>query len=271
MMMVNEHGLAGSADMTSPIKEDQPRGRGVSNPYILRLIAEQAQTCQHALEIVHQMIRDRWYAGGKKSGTHWLFADRTGKALRIAQNSHEEEHEFVEDNVVFLVREEASAAQSLLARRGRITLADMNATATDPEICFKSSISALTVRIDRQDPSSLDEVWFALPAWSLYVPVFAPSSCVPQSMIDGTLYGAGHLLLDEAKIFGRSGVSFPAPLAAGRQTLQGELYAQARRCTERLRACLGRGDVGPAVAEAESLSADACAQVMRFLSTRGKV
>ena len=104
MMVVNEHGLAGSADMTSPVREGHPKGRGVANPYILRLIAEQAECCEHALEIVQQMIRDGWYAGGTKAGTHWLFADRSGKALRVTQNATKEEHEYVKNGVVFLIR-----------------------------------------------------------------------------------------------------------------------------------------------------------------------
>jgi len=268
MMMVNEHGLAGSADMTSPLREKRPTGRGVANPYILRLIAERAESCQHALEIVQQMVRDGWYAGGKKAGTHWLFADRSGKALRVAQNAVEEQHWWVEDDVVFLVREKTSPAKALVARRGRITLADMNATATHPEICFKSSISAMTVRIDPKQPAALSAVWFALPAWSAYVPLFAVAESVPRALADGRLYDGGYRLLESARIVGRAGVCFVEPLASARKALQEQLYAEAAAGDRAVRGAIDRGDTRQAAAAAIQCAGGACARALQHLAGR---
>ena len=67
MMMVNEAGLAGSADMGAP--EPQPRGRGLMNPWGLRHIAERASTCAEALEIVCEWNDRGWYAGGRRATT----------------------------------------------------------------------------------------------------------------------------------------------------------------------------------------------------------
>ena len=75
----------------------------------------------------------------------------------------------------------------------------MNVAASHPEICFKSSISAMTVRIDPKMPATQNEIWFALPAWSVYVPLLAVAQAVPQALADGTLYRAGHPLLKSAR------------------------------------------------------------------------
>ncbi len=236
MMMVNEHGLAGSADMGG-LPVDRPASRGVMNPQILRVIAERATTCEEALAIIQECLRDGWYAGGAKTGTHWLFADRRGTGLRIAQNSDEEQHWFCRDDIVFLARGDTPGAELARSRRGQVALRDMNAAATHPSICFQSSISAMTARIDPADPTA-DEVWFALPAWAPYVPLIPPAT--PAPLLDGGYYRATESLATHRQDGFGAGVQLPPELNARRAEAQERIYALAaertddfdRRCCE---------------------------------------
>ncbi len=268
MMVVNENGLAGSADVGGlPLK--QPRGRGVMNPYILRLIAERAERCEDALEIVQQMIREGWYAGGNRKGTHWFFADRYGKGLRIAQNTTEEQHWFFQDDVAFSVRGDTPGAKIVTGKKGKITLRDMNAAATDPTICFTSSISAMTVRIDPDNPRDLNSVWFALPAWSTYLPLFPLSDGTPKPVLAGDYYCAGEPLLklmsDKQREYAHR-VKLPQAIVRQIANQQQELYSIAENCEKAIRAALAAGDKAKAVQWATRGTADGCTAVMRFLS-----
>ncbi len=265
MMMVNEHGLAGSAD-TGGLAEDRPKGKGVMNPYILRLIAERAERCEDALEIVRQTIKDGWYAGGSKTGTHWLFADRHGKGLRIAQNSHQEKHWFVEDDVAFLARGKTAGAELITRKKGNITLRDMNAAASHPSICFGSSISALTVRVDPTNPGELSSVWFALPAWSPYVPLYPGARGVPKYFIDGTCFQRGYELLEaEADRKWGKGVRLSESVAKRRAATQEELYRDAAAIDRRIRTARDGGRDDQAVKIASEGVMSGCAKLARFL------
>lgn len=238
MMMVNEHGLAGSADMGG-LPVDRPASRGVMNPQILRVIAERATTCEEALAIIQECLRDGWYAGGAKTGTHWLFADRHGTGLRIAQNSDDEQHWFCHDDIVFLARGDTPGAELVTSRREQVTLRDMNAAATHPSICFQSSISALTARIDPADPSA-DEVWFALPAWAPYVPL--SSTATPRALLDGGYYRATHVLSEQREQGFGAGVELPPELNTRRAEAQERIYAlAAERTEEAMRRCCELG------------------------------
>lgn len=268
MMMVNDHGLAGSADMGG-LDETRPRGRGVMNPYILRLIAERAERCEDALEIIQQMIRDEWYAGGAKTGTHWLFADRFGRALRVAQNAEREEHWLVEDEIVFLARGETEGAALVTGRRGQVTVTDMQAAATHPTICFTSSISGLTVQIDPRQPARLTTAWPALPAWSPAMPVYLAARTVPLVLANGDFYRAGETLLarreDNAALFG-AGMVLPEELTTSRRGLQLELQAAAAGTESRLREALEQGPAAEAAELAVNGMASASEQVMAWLA-----
>ena len=194
MMMVNDQGLAGSADMGG-LAEIHPKGDGVMNPYILRLIAERAEKCEDALEIIKQSIRDGFYAGGKTSGTHWLFADRHGTILRVAQNSVEEKHWYHRDKIVFLARGQTQAAEAMQKSFGKLTIRHFHEAARSPDLCFGSSISALTVSMDANTAISRSAVWTALPAWAPSLPLFAAAGGVPTPIADGTCYDLGYRLL----------------------------------------------------------------------------
>jgi len=232
MMMVNDKGLAGSAD-TGGLKETHPKGRGVMNPYILRLIAERAERCEDALEIIQETIRDGWYAGGSRTGTHWLFADRFGTILRVAQNSVEEQHWYHRDTVVFLARGETPAATAMKSATGKLTVRDFQTAACSRDICFGSSISALTVRIDPKRAIAGGTVWFALPAFAPAIPLHTDAPAVPAPVVDGRMYRAGYELLKLRS--GNGKTNFGTPLVftedylERRRQLQDELYANALR------------------------------------------
>ena len=194
MMMVNDQGLAGSADMGG-LAEIRPKGDGVMNPYILRLIAERAEKCEDALEIIKQSIRDGFYAGGKTSGTHWLFADRHGTILRVAQNSVEQRHWYLPDKIVFLARGQTQAARTMEKSYGKLTVRHFHKAAQSQDLCFGSSISALTVSIDPKTAISRSTVWTALPAWAPSLPLFPVAEGVPTPIADGTCYDLGYRLL----------------------------------------------------------------------------
>jgi uncharacterized protein YukE len=265
MMMVNEHGLAGSAD-TGGLREDRPKGRGVMNPHILRLIAERAERCEDALEIVQQMIRDGWYAGGAKTGTHWLFADRHGRGLRIAQNAHEERHEFFQDDVAFLARGRTAGADLVRGKKGRITLRDFNAAASHPTICFTSSISALSVRVDPECPGKLSSVWFALPAWAPYVPLFPLARGVPRALLDGTSFRAAQVLLElRSRSAPGQGVAFEGSLVQRHAAVQDALYREAEAFERAIRHARKRQHEDEAADLATDGAAAACARLLEFL------
>jgi hypothetical protein len=264
MMMVNAHGLAGSADMGG-LAEDRPKGRGVMNPYILRLIAERAERCDDALEIIQQMIRDGWYAGGSRTGTHWLFADRFGCGLRVAQNSHEEQHTFLKDEVAFLARGSTAGAEIVRSRKGRITLADMNAAASHPSICFTTSISAMTVRVDPGDPAGASSVWFALPACAPYVPLFPLAPGVPREILDGGCFERGCRWQDlRGRTDNDRGVSFEPELERRRRAVQEALYLEAQRAERQIRTARERGGHERAVELATEATAAGYARLTQF-------
>jgi hypothetical protein len=235
MMMVNDRGLAGSADMGG-LPETRPKADGVMNPYILRLIAERAKTCQEALEIIQQMITDGWYAGGKTSGTHWLFVDRYGTILRVAQNSVQQKHWFHRDRAVFLARGSTEAGQNMKAAHGKLTVRHFHDAARSRDLCFDSSISALTVRIDPRTSIAGGTVWTALPAWTPFLPLFPIAGGVPLAIADGTCFGIGYRLLELHNAEGRSEgrLHFDQEFRDSRRKFQGRLYADAARVEKQL-------------------------------------
>ena len=236
MMMVNDRGLAGSADMGG-LPETRPRGDGVMNPYILRLIAERAESCQQALDIIQQTITDGWYAGGKTSGTHWLFADKFGTILRVAQNSVQEKHWFHRDRSVFLAREGTESSRILKAAHGRLTVRHFHEAARSRDLCFGSSISALTVRIDPTSAIAGATVWTALPAWSPFLPLFPIAGGVPLAIADGTCFDIGYRLLkfNGGPQRAAKNLDFAEKFRVSRREFQDRLYTEAAQVQKQFR------------------------------------
>ncbi|MBN2293414.1 MAG: hypothetical protein JXM70_13375 [Pirellulales bacterium] len=270
MMMVNEHGLAGSAD-TGGLKETRPKGHGVMNPYILRLIAERAERCEDALEIIQEMIRDGWYAGGSKTGTNWFFADRYGKGLRVAQNSHEEQHWFFRDTIVFSARANTDGARIVLSKKGNLTLADMNAAATHPSICFGSSISGMTVRIDPKQPGQLSSVWFALPCISPYVPLYPLANGTPKAILDGKSSTAGRRLISLLAKPGQQefgcGLALKGDLLEAHKQAQEKIYAQDKQIQAEIEKAFADGDKNTARGLATQGTVEGCSTLMSYLDS----
>ncbi len=237
MMMVNERGLAGSADVGG-LPETRAKGRGVANPDILRLVAERAERCEEALEIVQRMIADGWYAGGTTFGTHWLFADRFGTILRIAQNSVEEQHWFHRDALVFLRADETPAAERMRAASGRLSIRDFNEAAKSLDICFGTTISGLTVRIDPRKALAVGTVWAALPGCAPALPLHVAAKAVPKPLVDGTCYQTGARLLElrePTSTLGFGGrLVFGEDFIGRRREFQDQLFQEAAGVERRL-------------------------------------
>lgn len=269
MMMVNEHGLAGSAD-TGGLPEKRPKGDGVMNPYILRLIAERAECCEDALEIIQEMIRDGWYAGGAKTGTHWLFADRRGRGLRVAQNAHEERHWFHRDEIVFSARGNTEGAKIILRKKGGVTVADANAAATHESICFPTSISGMTVRMDAKHPGELSSVWFALPCVAPYSPLYPLAQGTPKSLLDGSIFAAGRVLSPLAEKPGnKNGDSSQLKLKMieTRRQTQEEIYRRDEIVQKNIQKSFAEGNTAAARNLATQGALDGCSALMNFLIT----
>ncbi|MEW6357309.1 MAG: hypothetical protein AB1696_13345 [Planctomycetota bacterium] len=187
MMMVNEKGLAGSADTGTA----DPRwfGEGLMNPYGLRYIAEKAETCEQALSTIIWMTEDRLYAGGALQ-TNWLFVDASGTALRVV-NANEEivDYQFVHSGV--LLNYEREGLRSLLdGNVGRIDGRLMRRASRLPSVSLDSTICAMTAEIEPDRPAEMTCAWIALgnPSECPYVPMLMAADETPQEMLDGMLY-----------------------------------------------------------------------------------
>ena len=187
MMMVNEKGLAGSAD-TGGLRVDRPRYRGLMNTSILRFIAEKAGSCQEALGIVEAFVSEGQYAGGAKTGTHWLFVDRSGAALEISNNSERVAHVYHGEKVYFSARGDSVAAEKLRQADRPVDFGLFHSVSRDASVCFPSSIAGMTVEIDERRPDLLSCAWISLPARALSVPLFMGQRRTPLALLDGELY-----------------------------------------------------------------------------------
>jgi len=190
MMMVNDRGLAGSAD-TGGLPVKAPRFRGLMNTFILRHIAETAATCEEAQEIIRTIVGRGQYAGGATTGTHWLFADRTGVILEVSNNSTEVVARRHDEKVYFSARQDSAAARALGEAPEPIDFGLFHGVSRDPSMCFDTSISGMTVEIDCQHPDTLIRAWLALPARSATFPVHLGQSGVPRCLLDGGAYTLG--------------------------------------------------------------------------------
>lgn len=193
MMMVNDKGLAGSAD-TGGLKVTQPAFRGMMNTTILRHIGERAATCEDALRTVQEYVREGRYAGGAKTGTHWLFVDASGKILEISNNSRELAHTWHNEKTYFSARQGSSAEKALLEARAPVDFATFHNASRDSALCFKSSIASMSVEIDRQHPGILSRAWVSLPAKALSFPLFIGGSETPLSLVNGEVFDTCHAI-----------------------------------------------------------------------------
>ncbi len=188
MMMVNEKGLAGSADVGG-LREDNPRYRGWMNTALLRYIAEKASDCQEALAIIEEFVRDGNYAGGTH-GTHWLFVDRHGTILEVSNNATRVEHQYHDQKVYFSV-DRGAAVRRMQQLPEPIDFASFRNVSRDESTCFPQSISGMSVEIHRDYPDFLTVAWISMPARSLGFPLFMGGVKTPQVLLNGDVDIAG--------------------------------------------------------------------------------
>ncbi|MES2594903.1 MAG: hypothetical protein V4662_06190 [Verrucomicrobiota bacterium] len=199
-MMVNEKGLAGSGDYPAEKKKDSstlvlppaaPQYRGVMAGSILRHIAERATTTAEALEIIQDFVKKGWYAGGDVNASHWLFVDREGKILEVANNSKHVVFQYHTEKVYFSRLKKSPAAQRLEESKEPIDFHAFRNVSRDKSICFGSSISGLTVEIDPAQPERLTCAWIALPARTVAFPLMMGQSATPAMLADSQVYQRG--------------------------------------------------------------------------------
>jgi hypothetical protein len=233
MMMVNDKGLAGSADTGGTLAVDRPAYRGMMNTFILRHIAETASTCQDALGIIQSFVKKGWYAGGGSTGTHWLFVDRSGAILEVSNNSDRVEYRYHSgERAYFSVREDTKAAQSLAHGESPITFRLFHEISRDPSICFDTSIAGLTAVIDARRPDFLTSAWIGLPARGLSFVLLMGGKGTPLPLVDGTAYELMDSIAPEPALLEQTDVSS---------------YSAARKLQQGVESFLDRGEDGRAV------------------------
>lgn len=190
MMMVNEKGLAGSADFPgSNGPEKAPKNyRGIMNTFMLRYIAEKASDCNEALQIIEDFTKKGYYAGGDVDETHWLFVDKNGTILEVSNNSKNIISREHSEKVYFSRLENSEAARRLNEIKTPVTFEEFHFVSRDPSICLKSSISGMTVEIHPEHPDQLTCAWISLPARSVSIPLLMGGEGTPKELINGNAY-----------------------------------------------------------------------------------
>ena len=187
MMMVNEKGLAGSAD-TGGLGPGTPKYRGLMNTFVLRHIAERAASCADAEAIVRKFVKKGYYAGGNSTGTHWLFVDKEGNILEVSNNADEVISKRHTEKVYFSARADKNAASILRQARQPIDFHVFHNVSRDPSICFDTTICGMTAEISRTHPGNLTCAWFTLPAKGLAFPILMGCDRTPLPLMNGDIY-----------------------------------------------------------------------------------
>jgi len=201
-MMANARGLAGSADYPGEHtrKNDpnalrpepaDPQYRGLMGGTILRYIAERAASCREALAIIEDFVAKGYYAGGKVNGNHWLFVDRAGAILEVSNNSRHVRSKFHTGKVYFSRLDNSAAALRLSQSPEPIDFHLFHNVTRDKSICFRSSISGMTVEIDPAHPERFTCAWVSLPVRSVAFPLLMGQSGTPACLADGSAYALG--------------------------------------------------------------------------------
>ena len=203
-MMVNEKGLAGCADypaggtslpVDDPLESHPNQSRGIMAATLLRHVAEQAETCQDALDIITDCVSNGWYAGGSVGGNHWLFVDKHGDILEVQNNSGDVTSQW--RNIIpgrkayFSRLNDSNAADRLNNATEPIDFHLFHNVSRDPSICLGSSISGMTVEIDPDRPELFTTAWVALPVKSVAFPLLMGQTGTPRCLLDGEAYRLG--------------------------------------------------------------------------------
>ena len=187
MMMVNAKGLAGSADTGGAVGVGTPKYRGMMNTFVLRHIAERAESCHDALDIIKRFVEKGWYAGGGGTGTHWLFVDKKGHILEVSNNADKVVAQYHDEKVYFSVRGDTPAADALRQSASPIDFQLFHNVSRDPSICFDGTIAGMTVEIDPEFPGQLTCAWISFPASAMAFPLFLANESTAAPLVDGTV------------------------------------------------------------------------------------
>ena len=189
MMGLNEKGLAAAADTGA--RDPDPRFAGMMNPDLMRLILEQASDVDEAAAMLREFNAERIYAGGG-IGTNWMFADVSGRALRV-NHFHESLVETRDENGLLAMLAEARgelALNTLAEAEGETTAHTMNRLSRTPPILSDGNISAMTAVIPDSRTDVFGYAWFAPfhAGRTVYVPLYLGVAATPRALADGTLY-----------------------------------------------------------------------------------
>ena len=136
-------------------------------------------------------MRKGYYAGGDVNGNHWLFVDREGVILEVSNNARHVASRFHTQKVYFSRLDGSAAAKRLREADGPIDFGLFHGVSRDPSICFKSSISGMTVEIDPAHPERLTCAWISLPVHTGSFPLLMGQTKTPMCLINGGAYLLG--------------------------------------------------------------------------------
>ena len=177
-MFVNEKGLASCHVQCG--YDAHPRWKGWMTHSLSRYIAENASTCQEALEILKMTCREGYYAGGK-IGTRWTFADASGNIVTALQYAESV-------GKIDWAREEGF----VMSEKGNFPTEDdlpVDALAMNEALRKDTGLCSLTAEVPKEYPEFLACAWLSLgnPS-SVYVPLFMGGRGTPVLIADGTLH-----------------------------------------------------------------------------------
>ena len=201
MMGLNERGLAVAADTGAP--DPNPRYRGMMNPDVMRLILERAGDVVAAREMIRQVHADRAYAGANIA-TNWMFADGSGRAMRLVQ-FHASLHETRDEDGLPAMREDERGRLVLNAfRKSRGTIAPrlMNRLARTRPVLADTNISGMTAVIPATHPHLFGYAQFAVyrADRTVFVPLYMGATAIPRILADGTLYRLSRARADDLDV-----------------------------------------------------------------------
>jgi len=198
-MMVNEKGLAGSADYPADRKKEsstlrlepaEPQYRGLMAGSILRHIAERASNCTEALAIIEDFVAKGYYAGGEVNGSHWLFVDRKGTILEVCNNSRHVVSKVHTQKAYFSRFNESETARRLREAEA-VDFHLFHDVSRARPLLTKDSISGMTVEIDPDRPDLFTCAWVSLPVRAVAFPLLMGQRRTPACLVDGTAYELG--------------------------------------------------------------------------------
>jgi len=144
-----------------------------------RYLAENAATCQEALDILQMTCKEGYYAGGK-IGTRWTFADASGDIVTALQHAKA------------VSKIDWARERGFVLNKGKLpSEADLplDALAMNEALRKETGLCSLTAEVPKEHPEFLTCAWVSLgnPS-SVYVPLFMGGRGTPVSIADGTLH-----------------------------------------------------------------------------------